>query len=64
MGPYRLYFYSHEPNEPPHIHIGERVKDVRLAEDTISVDLMDGRTTNSQWVVRLSANRPCRLRAV
>ena len=20
-GPYRLYFYSHEPNEPPHIHI-------------------------------------------
>ncbi|MFM7220799.1 MAG: DUF4160 domain-containing protein [Nodosilinea sp. LVE1205-7] len=21
VGPYRLYFYSHEPNEPPHIHI-------------------------------------------
>lgn len=21
IGPYRLYFYSHEPNEPPHIHI-------------------------------------------
>ena len=20
-GPYRCYFYSHEPNEPPHIHI-------------------------------------------
>jgi Domain of unknown function (DUF4160) len=19
--PYRFYFYSHEPNEPPHIHI-------------------------------------------
>ena len=19
-GPYRFYFYSHEPNEPPHIH--------------------------------------------
>ena len=19
--PYRLYFYSHEPNEPPHIHV-------------------------------------------
>jgi hypothetical protein len=19
-GPYRVYFYSHEPNEPPHIH--------------------------------------------
>lgn len=21
IGPYRLHFYSHEPNEPPHIHI-------------------------------------------
>lgn len=21
IGPYRLYFYSHEPNEPPHVHI-------------------------------------------
>lgn len=20
-GPYRMYFYSHEPNEPPHIHV-------------------------------------------
>lgn len=20
-GPYRLYFYSHEPNEAPHVHI-------------------------------------------
>ena len=19
-GPYRFYFYSHEPNEPPHVH--------------------------------------------
>ncbi|HBO46305.1 MAG TPA: DUF4160 domain-containing protein [Planctomycetaceae bacterium] len=21
IGPYRLYFHSHEPNEPPHIHV-------------------------------------------
>jgi hypothetical protein len=20
-GPYRFYFYSHKPNEPPHIHV-------------------------------------------
>ena len=20
-GPYRFYFYSHEPNEPPHMHV-------------------------------------------
>ncbi len=21
IGPYRFYYYSHEPNEPPHIHV-------------------------------------------
>ncbi len=21
VGSYRFYFYSHEPNEPPHVHI-------------------------------------------
>jgi hypothetical protein len=21
IGPYRFYFYSHEPNEPSHVHI-------------------------------------------
>lgn len=21
LGPYRFYFYSHEANEPPHIHV-------------------------------------------
>lgn len=20
-GPYRVYFWSHEPNEPPHVHV-------------------------------------------
>ncbi len=21
VGPYRIYFYSHEPDEPPHVHV-------------------------------------------
>lgn len=21
LGPYRFYFYSHEPNEPSHVHV-------------------------------------------
>ena len=21
LGPYRFYFWSHEPNEPPHVHV-------------------------------------------
>jgi hypothetical protein len=23
IGGYRFYFYSHEPNEPPHVHIDQ-----------------------------------------
>ena len=22
-GPFRFYFYSHEPNEPPHLHVDQ-----------------------------------------
>ena len=32
-GPYRLYFYSHEPNEPPHIHVD---RDERSAKFWVS----------------------------
>ena len=21
VGPYRMYFFSHEPHEPPHVHV-------------------------------------------
>lgn len=40
IGPYRFYFYSHEPNEPPHIHIDKYdlsakfwLKKITLAEN-------------------------------
>ena len=105
---YRFYFYSHEPNEPPHSHVDargcsakfwlqpvalarsigfsakelaellaqarggrqpfwrhgmgilapgadERVRDVRIDADTLSVALMDGRTISVPlaWFPRL-----------
>ncbi len=31
-GLYRLYFFSHEPNEPPHMHVDrEALREVRVA---------------------------------
>jgi len=27
---YRLYFYSHEPNEPPHIHVDQGGRSVKF----------------------------------
>jgi Protein of unknown function (DUF2442)/Domain of unknown function (DUF4160) len=108
-----VYFYSHEPNEPAHVHVdrddqsakfwlkpsrwhetwasapsslgafgqsssktkpycwrngmrdsepkpGERVKDVRLTESTLEVDLLDGRTITvpSAWYPRLFEATP------
>ncbi|HEX4954979.1 MAG TPA: DUF4160 domain-containing protein [Thermoanaerobaculia bacterium] len=32
-GPYRVYFYSHEPNEPPHVHVD---RDERTAKFWLS----------------------------
>ncbi len=29
-GPYRLYFYSHEPNEPPHVHVDRDVQSAKF----------------------------------
>ena len=40
IGPYRFYFFSHEPNEPAHIHVDRDdrsakfwIKPVRLARN-------------------------------
>jgi len=40
IGPYKLYFYSHEPNEPPHVHVDRDdlsakfwLQDVQLARN-------------------------------
>ena len=29
-GPYRVYFYSHEPNEPPHVHVDHGTSTAKL----------------------------------
>ena len=38
VGPYRFYFYSHEPNEPPHVHVDrdEATAKVWLADATLA----------------------------
>ena len=29
-GPYRVYFLSHEPNEPPHVHVDRDVQSAKF----------------------------------
>jgi hypothetical protein len=37
IGPYRFYFYSHEPNEPPHIHVDRDNLSAKFWLDTPSL---------------------------
>lgn len=36
-GPYRFYFYSHEPNEPPHIHVDRDDLSAKYWLETVSL---------------------------
>lgn len=36
-GPYRFYFHSHEPNEPPHVHVDRDEKSVKFWLQPVSL---------------------------
>lgn len=36
-GPYRFYFYSHEPNEPPHIHVDRDERSAKFWLDPVQL---------------------------
>jgi hypothetical protein len=37
VGPYRIYFYSHEPNEPPHVHVDRDDLSAKFWLDPVSL---------------------------
>ena len=37
FGPYRIYFYTHEPNEPPHIHVDRDRQSAKFWLDEVAV---------------------------
>jgi hypothetical protein len=36
-GPYRIYFYSHEPNEPPHVHVDRDAQSAKFWLDPVAL---------------------------
>ncbi len=36
-GPYRFYFYSHEPNEPPHVHVDREELSAKFWLDPVAL---------------------------
>jgi len=39
---YRFYFYSHEPNEPPHIHVDKAGATLKAWLDPVSLSRASG----------------------
>ena len=35
IGAHRLYFFSHEPNEPPHIHVDRGTATIKVWLETV-----------------------------
>jgi len=56
-GPYRFFFYSHEPNEPPHVHVDRDVDSAKfwLAPVALANNLGFGAVElrRIEWLVRL-----------
>jgi hypothetical protein len=42
IGAFRLYFYSHEPNEPPHIHVDRDSATIKIWLEPIEVAKSQG----------------------
>ena len=36
-GGYRFYFYSHEPNEPPHVHVDKAGASVKVWLEPVAI---------------------------
>ena len=37
IGAFRFYFYSHEPNEPPHVHVDRDEATIKVWLDEVEV---------------------------
>ncbi|RSU54596.1 DUF4160 domain-containing protein [Sphingomonas sp. S-NIH.Pt15_0812] len=42
IGAFRFYFYSHEPNEPPHIHVDRGEATIKIWLDVVEVSRSRG----------------------
>jgi hypothetical protein len=54
IGPFRFYFYSHEPNEPPHVHVDRAEATIKVWLDPVEVAKSRGfRAREIGGIVRL-----------
>ncbi|WP_417321613.1 DUF4160 domain-containing protein [Erythrobacter aureus] len=57
IGSFRFYFYSHEPNEPPHIHVDQGDATIKVRLDSGEVAKSRGfRAHEINDIIKLVAN--------
>lgn len=42
VGPFRFYFFSHEPNEPPHVHVDRDSATIKVWLEPVEVAKSQG----------------------
>ncbi|QMW23594.1 DUF4160 domain-containing protein [Sandaracinobacteroides saxicola] len=59
IGAFRFYFYSHEPNEPPHVHVDRGGATIKIWLDGLDVALNRGFRAHEigEVVAMVRANR-------
>jgi hypothetical protein len=64
-GPYRVYFYSHEPGEPPHVHVDRQDASAKFWLDAVALSSNVGFPPRELRVIEeiVSRNRKRLLRA-
>ena len=55
-GPYRLYFYSHEPNELPHIHVDREDLSAKFWLDPVQLARNFGFRANELRTIQSTVN--------
>jgi len=61
-GAYRLYFYSHEPNEPPHVHIDRGELSMKVWLDPLALAANHGfRPHEINGILKLARTHRSRL---
>ena len=57
---YRFYFYSHEPNEPPHVHIDRAEFSIKVWLDPVSIARNAGFRPSEQTTIPRLVETPPR----
>lgn len=63
IGGFRFYFFSHEPNEPPHVHIDRGEATMKVWLDTMEIAKSRGfRAHEMTGIIALVAEHQVRLK--